>query len=454
MELSLGLEQKQRLIMTPLLKQAVAILQLPALELNTFLRQELLNNPLLEVQEELPDPEPEAGGEEEIEWLDYFSDSSDLGFAQGTPRERPEPAFVPGTTLAEHLKLQLWLSPLTGLERRLGEFLIGCLDENGYLRCDPAEVAATFDVTPERVLAVLRVIQGFDPPGVGARNLAECLLLQLEGDGDGPRELARRLVERGLEDLAAGRYQYLASTLQVSLAQLQEAIDLIRRLDPKPGRRFAPARQTGYLVPDVTVEAVNGEYVILVNDTLFPRLRISRYYHRLLEQGASVDPQVRRYLQEKLKAGLFILKSIEQRRLTLYRVCESLVRLQRPFFDFGMNHLKPLTLRQVAQELGLHESTVSRAIAGKYMQTPWGLFELKFFFSGGLPRETGSEVSSRTVKRLIKELVEQEDPRHPLSDQRIAEKLQAAGIDISRRTVAKYRVEANIPPSARRKRLA
>ncbi|MCL4424768.1 MAG: RNA polymerase factor sigma-54 [Firmicutes bacterium] len=452
MELSLGLEQRQRLIMTPMLRQAMAILQLPALELNTFLRQEVLNNPLLEMQEEATDSDEGGPPEEDAEWMEYFSDSSDLGLNWGERREHRAPLFSQGLSLQEHLSFQLQLSPLTGVDREIGEFLIGCLDGNGYLQCGLDEVAARFAVSLPQVASVLKVLQGFDPPGVGARDLSECLLLQLDSLGEGENKLVRLLITEGLEDLAAGRYQRLATFLQVPLARLQEAIDVIRRLDPKPGSRFAGARETGYLTSDVTVERVNGEYVILVNDTIFPRLRLSRYYHRLLEKGLEVEPQVRRYLQEKLKAGLFILKSIEQRRLTLYRVCECVVRFQRDFFDHGVNRLKPLTLREVAEEIGLHESTVSRATTGKYMQTPWGLFELKFFFSGGLQREEGPSVSSRSVKRMIKGMVESEDARHPLSDQQIAERLQASGIDISRRTVAKYRIEAQIPPSNRRKR--
>lgn len=467
---NLALQQQQKLIMTPELRQALAILQLPLADLEAHIQRELLENPVLEVREEGEEPGPapdplatpgEAGAPAEAatgvalarQWLEYFGPDQDPGSGW---REDDDydgllgGAAAPAPTLQEHLHEQLRLHRLPPEELRAAAFLIDSLDDNGYLTLSVQE-AAFACAQPERAVErALRVVQGLDPVGVGARSLQECLLLQWAVVGDG-NPLVPRLIADHLDDLAAGRITRIAEALGATPADVQAAADLLRALDPKPGRRFGRPGDTRYIMPDVVVERVGREYVVLVNEGPVPRLTINATYRQLLRSGGLEDPDARRFLEGKLHAALWLLRSIEQRRLTLYRVTEAIVRLQRPFFDRGLRHLRPLTLREVAAEIGMHESTVSRATAGKYAQTPHGLFELKFFFSSGVGGWDGG-ISAESVKRLIRDLVAAEDPREPLSDQAIAEKLGVQGVQISRRTVAKYREECEIPASARRRR--
>ncbi|HHY92490.1 MAG TPA: RNA polymerase factor sigma-54, partial [Firmicutes bacterium] len=296
-------------------------------------------------------------------------------------------------------------------------------------------------------------IQRLDPPGVGARSLEECLLIQARVLGR-LTPAVRRVIKNHLCDLAEGRLTRVAAALDLSLEQVQGIRDFIRTLDPKPGRSYASGEETHYVVPDVSVEKVEGEYVILVNDTMASRLTLNNYYRRLLAHPAECDPHTRRYLEHKLNSALWLIRSIEQRRLTMYRIVEVLLKRQRAFFDFGVRCLRPLTLRQVSEEIGLHESTVSRATANKFIQTPQGLFPLRFLFGSGVENKSGLATAAESVKRLLADLVAREDPRHPLSDQKLAELLEQQGINVSRRTVAKYRQEAQIPSSASRRRYA
>lgn len=457
--MNLSLQQQQKLIITQELRQALIILQMPLLELEAYLQQELLSNPVLEVREEpeeepQPAPGPEAG--DLGRWLEYLEGDGEVAPAWGRDedQEDAEPGrtlAAPAPTLHDHLHLQLRLLPLPPAERRAAAFLIDSLDDNGYLTLALDEAARLLGLPLATVEAALRAVQGLEPPGVGARDLKECLHLQWAALGDG-NPLVPQIIEYHLDDLAAGRITRIAEQLRATPAQVQAAADALRRLDPKPGRTFGRPGDTRYVVPDVVVERVGGEYVVLVNDAGLPRLHLSPAYRRILESGQGLDPEARRFLEGRWHSALWLLRAIEQRRLTLYRVAEAVVRLQRPFFDRGVRHLRPLTLREVAAEIGMHESTVSRATAGKYVQTPHGLFEFKFFFSSGVEAWGGDGVSAESVKRLIRDLVAQEDPRNPLSDQAIAQALARQGIRISRRTVAKYREEAGIPASARRKR--
>ncbi|MCR4398689.1 MAG: RNA polymerase factor sigma-54, partial [Firmicutes bacterium] len=383
---------------------------------------------------------------------DYFSDSSDVGYVprwQDDDRSPFDCVAPRGPTLTEHLMDQLYLSVLSDEERAIGEFLIGNVDENGYLRCSLADVVAETGCSPEKAAAVLETVQGFDPVGVASRDLKECLLAQLDYLGCDDA-LPRLIVERHLEDLAAAKYGRIAEALGCGIQDVQRAADVIRTLDPKPGRKFPGANDVNYIIPDVVVERVCGEYVVVMNDSMLPRISINPYYRRLLHERK--DAETRKFLENRFNSALWLLRSIEQRRLTLYRVTESIVKIQREFFDHGTRRLKPMTLRQVADMIGVHESTVSRAVANKYVQTPHGVFEMKSFFNSGVPSAGGGGVSSRAIKKMLREMIEGENPTSPLSDQEIADIFSKKGIFISRRTVTKYREDLGIWSSTRRKR--
>jgi len=465
MGVGLSQEQSQKLMMTPELRMAIKILQFSALELAEFIEQELTENPVLEVREETEEPNSGDAAEEkaesnesekyDIEWQEYFADGRDLGYQQGsrdTDREenRFENYMAAAPSLLDHLTFQLNLAGLSPAEKRVGEFLIGNIDANGYLECNVSEAAGACGMDAASVEKVLAVIQGFDPPGVGARNLVECLLIQCAHLNLG-QTILPEIITSHLKDLAEGRLTRVAEILGVPVQEVQQAADRLKYLDPKPGRNFSHGDNTRYIVPDVIVERVNGEYVILVNDLTTPRLGVSSMYKDMLAKKIS-DPETVKYIEQKFNSALWVVKSIEQRRLTLYKVTQSLMEMQREFLDKGVKYLKPLNLKHVAESLGLHESTVSRATANKYIQTPQGVFEMKYFFAGGVDTVFGTMASSETIKRTIRELIGAEDTAKPLSDQKIADILNSQGIEISRRTVAKYRDEICISAASKRKR--
>jgi RNA polymerase sigma-54 factor len=449
--------------MTPELRQAITILQLSSLELCDYIEQELLNNPLLDKEEDDYPAFSEDGmrvdegktNEDTIEWEEYLQDYFDWDFLR-FPRERKEEEtsfenFVSATqTLQEHLLMQLRLVAADKKIFKIGEFLIGNLDKNGYLTVSVQEAARILKVPVEEVEKALKVVQTLEPPGVGARNLQECLLIQVEQKGIKDPKL-KELIEHHLKDLAEARYTRIAEKLNVPLSKVQELKDIVLSLDPKPARNFSSVNETQYVVPDAVIEKVGDEYVVIMNDSVTPRLSINPYYRSLLlsEDKESVTSK---FLTRKLEAALWLIKSLEQRRMTLYKVIKAIVEVQREFLDKGISGLKPLTLRQIADVVGVHESTVSRAISGKYVQTPRGVFELKFFFQNGLENDNGSSTCSETIKKMLKEMISNEDPYNPLSDQMIADDLKKKGIRISRRTVAKYREQLGIPSSAKRKR--
>lgn len=443
------MQQTQRLVMTPELRQAITVLQKPVAELSELIAGELLENPCLEVEPREPS---EDGAPSEVgRLLDFLNRGESHG--AGAPPEREEDtSFEPFTprmpTLAEHLHSQLGLLRLDRAQERIARFLIGCIDDHGYLAVSLGEAAAQLGATEEQVEAALKVIQSLDPPGVGARSLQECLLIQW-ATLDDPNPLVPELIRHHLQDLAAGRIPRIAERLGVDCAAVQAAADAIRNLDPKPGRRFGGGDEARYVVPDVFIERVGQEYVVMVNEAPLPRLSVSTHYRRLLD---AADGHTRRYVEERIQSALWLIRSIEQRRLTLLRVTEAIVRFQREFFDRGPRHLRPLTLREVAQAVGVHESTVSRATSGKWAQTPQGMFELKYFFSSGVETGHGEGVAAEAVKRMIADLIRQEDPARPLSDQALAEALAAQGLRIARRTVAKYREEMGLPNSGQRRR--
>lgn len=460
---NLRLEQTQKLIMTPELQQAISLLQLSSLELQNFIQEEILNNPVLEVEE------GEENGKKSEEPVDNYDEKDPIDWEQYARDQDLEPPVYrfplqsrdeetqsfehylsKEPSLQEHLLSQLGLCKLSAIQRRIGEFLIGNIDQNGYLKGDIDEFAALLGADRQEVLEVLQIIQKFDPTGVGARNIRECLLLQLT-EMDSVHPLAEVIIRNYLQEVAANRFKKIAAELNVEPRDVQAAVDFIRTLDPKPGRLISGSSEVRYIVPDVVIEKVASDYVVLVNDTGTPRLTINAYYRSLLGRENS-ESLTSAFIKSKLDSALWLLRSIEQRRLTLYKVTECIVRLQREFFEKGIRFLKPMTLRQVADEIGVHESTVSRATSQKYVQTPRGMYPLKFFFASGVEDERGVPVSSESVKSIMRELIDAENVYRPLSDQKIAELLQERGIMVSRRTVAKYREELCIPSSSKRKR--
>ncbi len=472
MEARLTLRQTQRLVMTPMLQQAIQLLQLSTIELQELLQKELTENPLLEESpvDEGPAPEPPADEPtpeatppdapavaEVVEPPDLPFDLTEVMF--GPPEERSlveqeeheETRFenFVGTTptLADHLHDQLCLSVAAPDGRAAGEEIIGNLDEDGYLRATLAEMAEKTGLSAAVFEKALALVQDFDPPGVAARDLRECLLIQLRGQ-EGADPLAIEILESHFEAFQRCKHAEIARALKQDLERVQEAIEEIAGLEPRPGRRFAPD-DTRYVVPDVYVYKTDDGYAIVLNDDGIPRLRINRDYRNLLVREK--DDGARRYVEDRLRSAIWLIKSVHQRQRTLYRVTDSIVKFQKEFLDRGLPYLRPLSLRDVAEDIGMHESTVSRVTTNKYVQTPQGLFELKFFFHSGIATGRGEMVSSISVKKMIQDLVAEESPQKPLSDQEITRSLKQRGLSIARRTVAKYREELGILPSHQRK---
>ncbi|MEW9122450.1 MAG: RNA polymerase factor sigma-54 [Thermotaleaceae bacterium] len=458
---NLNIEQIQKLVMTPELKQAIQILQYNTQELNQFLDEQLLTNPVLDLSPALENEantkmeKLEKTEKEEIDWKEYLKEYDDISYQQVQFRDDKEDVsfeqFVSmDTTLTEHLLFQLQFSILKNSDKNIGRFIIESLDRNGYLTTNTKDIASYFRVNQEKVEQILGIIQTFDPAGIAARDLRECLLIQVnQQEIKNPKIIA--VISNHLDDIAENRITNISKELNISLKEVQEIADFIKTLEPKPGRVYSSGDEVKYITPDVCVEKVDGEYVVIVNDTTAPRLTINPYYRRLL-MNEDKDTNASKFLSDKLNAAMWLIKSIEQRRQTIYKVVKAIVDYQIDFFEQGKRSLKPLTLKQIAEEVGVHESTVSRAINGKYMQSPRGVFEIKFFFTSGVSNQEGEGIASESIKTMIREMIEQENHKKPLSDQNIAEELQSKGINISRRTVAKYRDEMKIPSSSKRKR--
>lgn len=449
----------QTQVLSPQMRQSLEILQATALELQQMVRQELETNPVLE--EERPEDEiaekddaedPDAGEEDELGQLeDDWSDFSAQGAVDPEAearRMRFLEGIAPEETLAAHLENQFGRLALDPVQRRIVALLIGNLDENGYLAATPEEVADEAGVETAEAIEMLRVMQTMDPPGVGARDLSECLSLQLDrlGQGDGP---AKRIVREHLDLLGRKKFSDIASALGVTQEQVREAGALIAGLNPKPGRAFA-GEAAQVLAPDVIIERVGDEYEVSLVRESIPHLRISRTYRDLLGESGGA-PEVRGYLRDKIRGGKFLIKSIQQRQQTILAIAREIAARQRPFLEEGVAALVPMTMAQVAEVVGVHETTVSRAIAGKTVATPQGVFEMKFFFTTGYVTAEGAEVSNTSVKDVIAALIRAEDPHKPLSDQQIMDKLKASGLPVARRTVAKYREALGFLPSHLRK---
>jgi len=467
MNFNLNLVQTQKLVMTPELKQAIEILQFNSMELNDFIQDEMLSNPVLKNENQ-----PNTHGEEQpvqpaetqktldtkeifdkIDWKDTTDEYRNERYSRyqgGDQDEVNYDNFVASEdTLMDHLLEQLELSKLDGFEKEVGAFLIQMINDNGYIDVPLDEVAIRFGMTEEEVEDVLFFLQGFEPLGVCARDLRECLLIQLSNRTVN-NPVARQVVDQYLDDLGRNKLSKIAKELSVDIEDVKEAIETIRTLEPKPGRMFASLRSVRYITPDVYIRKMENEYVVVVNDTAAPRLRISNFYKKMLSQGDVNDNAVE-YINKKLVDALKLIKSIEQRRNTIYRVVNAILKAQYDFFEKGPVHLKTLTLKDIADEVGVHESTVSRAVNGKYLQCPRGLYEIKYFFQSGVSSVYGEGVSAESIKTVIKDLIDNENPKKPLSDQHVSDELNKLGIKISRRTVAKYRDELGILSTSKRK---
>lgn len=467
LETRLVLKPTQRLVMTAMLQQAIKLLPLSRLELVQKVQQEMLENPFLEElatdgeTEPLEEEEPQATEdtlleELDIDWEAFLQDSgsAEANYPIDGGQEFPsfEATLKSEMSLADHLLWQLSVTAHAERDKEIGAYLIGNIDDDGYLQCQLDEVAATFGVSEPEVEDVLHVIHSFDPSGVGARNLQECLLLQLRHLGIEDDSVASRLVRGCLPDVDERHFRRIAKELDVTVEEVVAAMRLIRELDPQPGSRYNASR-VEYIIPDVSVIKMGDEYQVMLSDEGLPRLRINSLYRNILRRDDGVQDDTRSYLEDKLRSAVWLIKSIEQRRQTLLKVAKSICKFQREFLDGGLSHLKPLILKDVADDIGMHESTVSRVTTNKYMHTPQGVFELKFFFHSRLDSAQGDAMSSVSVKAILKNAVQGEDVRSPLTDQELVALLEEQGIKIARRTVAKYRQELHIPPASRRKRL-
>ncbi len=480
MQFNLNMVQTQKLVMTPELRQAIEILQYNSVELTEFIQEQLMSNPVLdtytggdsaekpiekagraeasEPANEVPRRTAESVAEEimrnrqEMDWKDWRDEEPSWQRRERETREEFnfEQLLVHEDTLTEHLLDQLQFAKLTQPQFLIGVYIIENLDTNGYLKVGCNEIAEQLGVDEDEVEDLIQIIQTFEPHGVAARDLRECLLIQIQQKGI-RNSLVIPIVESYLDDLASNRIALIAKALNVTPDDIQKAVNVIRGLEPKPGRIFASLRDVRYIIPDVTIEKVGQEYVVLLNDQATPRLRISSYYQSMV-RSKDTEENASAYITERLQSALRIIRSIEQRRNTIYKVVVSIIETQREFFDHGMMHLKPMTLKDIAEKVGVHESTVSRAVNGKYVQCPRGVFELKYFFQSGVSGSDGEGVSSQSIKTQISELVGKEDSHKPLSDQHIADVLNGQGVQVSRRTIAKYREEMGIPGSSKRRR--
>jgi len=435
------------------------------------LQQYVMENPLLEEEvsasmeehsedgtEDLPEKaentlEPKLE-RSDLDWESYLESASDSYF----PISREEKGAISfenflskPRSISEHLLLQLYTS--TGDEKliEIGNYIIGNLDENGYLQVSLDEVTAGTHGSLQEAERALRLVQSFDPPGIAARDLKECLMLQLK-DLNQAESMAAKIVSHFLKELGEKRWNEIAQRLNVSLDAIKEAMVQLSKLDPKPGRSLS-TEDPQYIIPDVFIYRMEENYLITLNDEGLPRLRISPYYRTIIKERRWDDPEARNYIEEKMRQAIWLIRSIGQRQRTLYKVAESLVKFQRKFLDDGIRYLRPLTLKEVAEDISMHESTVSRITTNKYVCTPQGTFELKYFFHRGLSSQDGGVISSVNVKEELKKTIHEEGREKPISDQRLAQVLKNKGIHISRRTVAKYRAQLRIPSSSRRKRL-
>ena len=468
-----SLALKQALRMTPQLQQAIKLLQLSRLELETAIRKELTENPVLEEGMEIQTEEPKEAAptdtpteptmpeqdmqdprkQDEFEWDSYFEN-------QQKTRERAtgggneeimnyENVIASTETLHDHLHWQASLYGLNEEELAHAHVLIDSINDDGYLKTPLSQIAEEEGIAEKDLEETLHFIHEFDPPGVGARDLKECLLIQAKHLQEDTHDIVR-LINDHLHDLEKKNYPAVAKAMDISVEEVVEMCKIINTMEPKPGRIFA-VNDTHYVTPDVYVYLVGEEYVVSLNEDGMPKLRISNFYKSMLK-GEEIKGEAQDYIQDKLRSAVWLIKSIHQRQRTIYKVAESIVKHQKEFFEKGPAFIKPMILRDIANDIEMHESTVSRVTTAKYMHTPRGIFELKYFFNSGISKTGGGSLASESVKLKIKSMIDDEDPKKPLSDQKIVDLLKKDGIEIARRTVAKYRDVLKILPSSKRKK--
>lgn len=466
-----SLALKQTLKMTPQLQQAIKLLQLSRLELESEIRKELTENPVLEEgfeerNENLPTENEQADAEastsndqdprkqDEFEWDNYFDQ-------QSKTRERThsggneeimnyENIIASKETLHDHLRWQASLYGFNEEELVIAEILISYINDDGYLKTEFSTICEEEESLTEQDLAdILPFIQEFDPPGVGARDLKECLLIQAKHIEEDTNDFVH-LIENHMKDLERKNYQNIAKEMNITIDEVIDMCKIINTMDPKPGRQFG-SNETHYVTPDVYVYKVGDEYVVSLNEDGLPKLRVSNFYKNMIKKKSKDEAQ--NYIQEKLRSAIWLIRSIHQRQRTIYKVTESIVKHQEEFFEKGAAHIKPMILRDIAGDIGMHESTISRVTTNKYVHTPQGIYELKYFFNSGISTSGGDSLASESVKLKIKDLVDAEDPKKPLSDQKLVDALKKEGIIIARRTVAKYRDMLKILPSSKRKKI-
>jgi len=477
---------RQELKINPRLYQAMDLLYMPLLDLQQHLKQELLNNPFLEMvepededeeegtetEEAAPQEEEKTSTNDEIDWEGILLDGFDAGGRREEHEEKEyyEPVTVDTRDLSDHLRDQIALLDLNPRQMLLAEEFIGNINEDGYLACPVEDIRQSInDVVLEaaeaagrdtdeipvydedEMLRMLETVQALDPPGVGARDLRECLMLQLR-DAGLEHSVPYRLVRDCFEELINHRWSEISKRFGISPIDVQKAADEIAKLDPKPGLMYSDASDN-YIIPDLVVEKIDGKYHVFLNDANLPRLKLSRAYQEIARDKKKFEGENKEFISNKLNSANWMIQAIEQRRQTMLKVMNYIVERQRDFFEKGVQYLKPLTLREVAEVISMHESTVSRVTNEKFVQTPRGVLPLKFFFSSGLSTTGGEDVSARGIKDQIQKLVENEDPKHPLTDQAIVNILRESGVQIARRTVAKYRDQLGVLSARMRKRV-
>lgn len=463
----------QNLVITPQLQQAIKLLQMSRMELENAVHAELTENPILEEAETLKEEDvkrtkeaaeavaegaPEQGTQDpqkqdEFEWESYF-ESNMKPPREGMPGSEEimnyENAISTSETLHDHLSWQVKMNSFSEHEENVADILISYIDEDGYIKTPLDQIAQEENIPLEDLEDTLSLIHEFDPAGVGARDLKECLLIQAKHLEEDTKDLVD-LINNHIKDLEKKNFEAIAKATNKDIAEVIDMCKIIFSMEPKPGRAFLP-QDTHYVSPDVYVYKVGDDFVVSLNEDGLPRLKISNFYKNMLSKSSGANKKEQEYIQEKLKSAVWLIKSIHQRQRTIYKVAESIVRHQKEFFQKGPAHLKPMVLRDIANDIGMHESTVSRVTTAKYVHTPQGIYELKYFFNSGISSSDGDALASESVKLKIRDLVGKESPKNPLSDQKIAELLSKEGIQIARRTVAKYREMLKILPSSQRKK--
>lgn len=459
MEMGLHLQQTQKLIVTPELRQAIEILQMSSIDLIEFTNKAMLENPLLESAE--PEAATEAAVEERrrIDWELYANKSQEYRDQRGLPREIQkevvhETMAANQISLEDHLLNQWRFMALEPMISQIGRYIIGNLSSSGYLEMPLTQVAADLKVKEKDVLRALKLLQTLDPAGVCARDLRECLLLQLDRQEVAVEEkkLLTQLIKNYLEDIGKGSFVRIAKELNISPVVVQSLVDEIKKLNPKPGVSFSSGEDVTYIVPDVLVERDGNDFRIVLTDNYLPQISINEAYAKILKEQSQTDKEATNFVENKLNQAAWLIRCFEQRRSTILKVTEALIRRQRGFFEYGVAAMHPLTMREIAEDVGVHESTISRTAANKYIQTPHGVFEFKFLFSPGLESKNGVNISTESIREMIREVIQEEQPAKPYSDHQIAVLLGQKGVQIARRTVAKYREEMGIPSTALRRR--